>query len=87
MRLRTLVVAAVVAALPLVAADPGSLYARTRLLEGAMRAALALEGSGLCLSVVRFFGTSELIEHWRALAHLFQTMPLGCGGSSGGFGW
>jgi type III restriction enzyme len=39
------------------------------------------------LSVVRVFGTSELIEHWRALAHLVQVMPLGRDGSSGGFGW
>jgi len=39
------------------------------------------------LSVVRFFGTSELIEHWRALAHLVQVMPLGRDGSSGGFEW
>jgi maleylacetate reductase len=36
-------------ALPLVAADPGSMYARTRLLEGALRAALALEAAGLAL--------------------------------------
>lgn len=37
-------------ALPLVAARPGDLYARTRLLEGAMRAARALGESGLCLA-------------------------------------
>ena len=37
-------------ALPLVVDEPGSLYARTRLLEGAMRAALALDLSGLCLA-------------------------------------
>jgi maleylacetate reductase len=36
-------------ALPLVAARPDSLYARTRLLEGAVRAALALEHAGLAL--------------------------------------
>jgi maleylacetate reductase len=36
-------------ALPLVAAEPRALYGRTRLLEGAMRAALALGDSGLCL--------------------------------------
>ncbi len=36
-------------ALPLVLADGSSLYARTRLLEGAMRAALALGESGLAL--------------------------------------
>ena len=36
-------------ALPLVAAEPGAVYGRTRLLEGAMRAALALGDSGLCL--------------------------------------
>ena len=34
-------------ALPLVAADPRSVYGRTRLLEGAMRAALALGETGL----------------------------------------
>ena len=34
-------------ALPLVAADPRSVYARSRLLEGAMRAALALGGTSL----------------------------------------
>mgnify|MGYP000197402862 CR=1 FL=1 len=37
-------------ALPLVVAEPGSLYARTRLLEGAMRAALALGETGLALA-------------------------------------
>jgi maleylacetate reductase len=37
-------------ALPLVVAQPSSLYARTRLLEGAMRAALALGGAGLALA-------------------------------------
>jgi maleylacetate reductase len=42
--------AAISAALPLVAADLGSLDARTRLLEGAMHAALALGDSGLCLA-------------------------------------
>jgi maleylacetate reductase len=36
-------------ALPLVVARPTSLYARTRLLEGAFRAALALEAAGLAL--------------------------------------
>ena len=38
---------AIAYALPLVAAEPDSLYARTRLLEGAMRAALALGETGL----------------------------------------
>jgi alcohol dehydrogenase class IV len=37
-------------ALPLVVASPRDLYARTRLLEGAWRAALALAESGLCLA-------------------------------------
>jgi alcohol dehydrogenase class IV len=37
-------------ALPLVVARPHGLYGRTRLLEGAMRAALALAESGLCLA-------------------------------------
>jgi maleylacetate reductase len=36
-------------ALPLVAARPDSIYARARLLEGALRAAWALADSGLCL--------------------------------------
>jgi maleylacetate reductase len=36
-------------ALPLVAAQPGSRYPRTRLLEGAMRAAMALGETGLAL--------------------------------------
>jgi maleylacetate reductase len=36
-------------ALPLVLADGGNLYARTRLLEGAMRAAFALSEAGLAL--------------------------------------
>ena len=36
-------------ALPLVVARPDSIYARTRLLEGAMRAAVALGASGLAL--------------------------------------
>jgi maleylacetate reductase len=36
-------------ALPLVAADPSSLYARERLLDGAMRAAMALGEAGLAL--------------------------------------
>ena len=36
-------------ALPLVLAEPRSLYARSRLLEGAMRAALALDSAGLAL--------------------------------------
>jgi maleylacetate reductase len=40
---------AIAYALPLVAGEPRSLYGRTRLLEGAMRAALALGDSGLCL--------------------------------------
>jgi maleylacetate reductase len=34
-------------ALPLVASDPGGIYGRTRLLEGAMRAAMALGEAGL----------------------------------------
>ncbi len=37
-------------ALPLVLADGADLYARTRLLEGAMRAAMALADAGLCLA-------------------------------------
>jgi maleylacetate reductase len=37
-------------ALPLVAAEPGSVYARTRLLEGAMRAALALGETSLAFA-------------------------------------
>ena len=37
-------------ALPLVADEPRGIYGRTRLLEGAMRAALALVESGLCLA-------------------------------------
>jgi len=37
-------------ALPLVVATPRGIYGRTRLLEGAMRAALALAESGLCLA-------------------------------------
>lgn len=40
---------AIAEGLPQVVADPGSLAARTRLLEGAMHAALALDASGLCL--------------------------------------
>jgi maleylacetate reductase len=36
-------------ALPLVVARPDGIYGRSRLLEGAMRAALALADSGLCL--------------------------------------
>lgn len=40
---------AIAHALPLVVADPTALYGRTRLLEGAMRAAQALGASGLCL--------------------------------------
>jgi maleylacetate reductase len=36
-------------ALPLVVAQPSGIYGRTRLLEGAMRAAQALGASGLCL--------------------------------------
>jgi maleylacetate reductase len=40
---------AIAYALPLVAARPEALYARTRLLEGAFRAALALETAGLAL--------------------------------------
>jgi len=40
---------AIAYALPLVVARPEAIYGRTRLLEGAMRAALALAGSGLCL--------------------------------------
>ena len=36
-------------ALPLVVAQPHGIYGRSRLLEGAMRAALALAESGLCL--------------------------------------
>ncbi len=38
------------------------------------------------LSVVRVFGTSELSEHRRAVAHLVQVTALGRDGSSGGFG-
>jgi len=41
--------AAIDYALPLVAERPDWIYARTRLLEGAFRAALALEGAGLAL--------------------------------------
>ena len=41
---------AIAYALPLVAARPDDIYGRTRLLEGAMRAALALAESGLCLA-------------------------------------
>lgn len=41
--------AALAAGLPLVVAEPGSLAARTLLLEGAMHAATALDASGLCL--------------------------------------
>ncbi len=41
--------AALAEGLPQVVADAGSLEARTRLLEGAMHAALALDASGLCL--------------------------------------
>ena len=37
-------------ALPMVARDPRGLYGRSRLLEGAMRAAEALGASGLCLA-------------------------------------
>jgi maleylacetate reductase len=37
-------------ALPLVVREPSGLYGRTRLLEGAMRAAMALGDSGLCLA-------------------------------------
>ena len=37
-------------ALPIVAERPGGIYGRTRLLEGAFRAALALAESGLCLA-------------------------------------
>jgi maleylacetate reductase len=37
-------------ALPLVVAQPDGLYGRTRLLEGAYRAALALACSGVCLA-------------------------------------
>ena len=37
-------------ALPLVVADPRGIYGRTRLLEGAMRAAFALGDSGVCLA-------------------------------------
>ena len=36
-------------ALPLVVAQPTAIYGRTRLLEGAMRAAMALGDTGLCL--------------------------------------
>jgi len=42
--------AAIGHALPLVAERPGEIDGRTRLLEGAMRAALALDASGLCLA-------------------------------------
>lgn len=41
---------AIAYALPLVVAEPGSLYARCRLLEGAMQGAFALSYSGLCLA-------------------------------------
>jgi maleylacetate reductase len=41
---------AIAYALPLVVARPHDIYARTRLLEGAMRAARALAASGLCLA-------------------------------------
>ena len=41
---------AIAHALPLVVARPGGIYGRTRLLEGAMRAALALAESGPCLA-------------------------------------
>ena len=44
-----------------------------------------IEGS--TVSVVRVFGTSELIKHRRALAHLVQVMLLERDGSSVGFGW
>ena len=37
-------------ALPLVVSQPAGIYGRTRLLEGAYRAALALADSGLCLA-------------------------------------
>jgi maleylacetate reductase len=37
-------------ALPLVVREPRGIYGRTRLLEGAMRAAMALGDSGLCLA-------------------------------------
>jgi maleylacetate reductase len=37
-------------ALPLVVARPSGIYGRTRLLEGAMRAAMALGDTGLCLA-------------------------------------
>jgi maleylacetate reductase len=37
-------------ALPLVVAGPSRIYGRTRLLEGAMRAAMALGDTGLCLA-------------------------------------
>jgi alcohol dehydrogenase class IV len=37
-------------ALPLVVARPSAIYGRTRLLEGAMRAAMALGDTGLCLA-------------------------------------
>jgi maleylacetate reductase len=40
---------AIAHALPIVAAEPGSPYGRTRLLEGAMRAAMALGETGLAL--------------------------------------
>lgn len=41
---------AIAHALPLVVARPGGIYGRTRLLEGAMRGALALAESGPCLA-------------------------------------
>jgi maleylacetate reductase len=41
---------AIAHALPLVVAQPRRIYGRTRLLEGAMRAAFALADSGLCLA-------------------------------------
>lgn len=41
---------AIAYALPLVVASPGGIYGRTRLLEGAMRAAFAIGATGTCLA-------------------------------------
>jgi hypothetical protein len=44
-------------------------------------------GDSDCMSVVRQFGTAELTEQWRVLAHRVEVMPRAPGGASGGFGW
>jgi hypothetical protein len=46
-----------------------------------------LSAPGAPLSVVRLFGTPELTDHWRVLAHRAEVMPRAPGGASGGFGW